>query len=392
LLLGVPRQTAAAEPSRAAAGSSWIGFATNTFWLPQKEGYSYLRQLRAGGITWIREDFNWSLLEPQRGRYVWRVTDALMRNASLLGIHVLATAAYSPGWASGHAESDKYPPTNVADYARFVRAVADRYGRGGTFWRLNPRLRPSPVTAIELWNEPWIGEFWASAPDATVYARLVRAAATAVKARHRAITLLASADINDLNPTWFSSLLRADPALWRSNLVSAWSVHPYCHADSPFVSALPAPETFDRVLLTRDLARQFGAGKPLWITEFGWRTDQGGPDAVSEDAQARFVRDALVRVRTEWASFITRAFVYTWTKPELEDDYNLLRPDGSARPAWFAIKQLIQSWSVSRVPARDGGPRPSGPVDARQAPQPSSVPTRAAIPGTRSQRTSYPPA
>ena len=172
-----------------------------------------------------------------------------MRNASLLGIHVLATAAYSPGWASGHAESDKYPPTNVADYARFVRAVADRYGPRGTFWHLHPRLRPSPVTAIELWNEPWIGDFWRSAPDAALYARLVRAAATAVKARHPAITLLASADINDLNPTWFSSVLRADPALWRSNLVNAWSVHPYCHGDSPFVSALPAPETFDRVLL-----------------------------------------------------------------------------------------------------------------------------------------------
>ena len=100
-LLGVPQANAGGEPSRVAApGSSLIGFATNTFWLPQKEGYSYLSRLRAGEISWIREDFNWALLEPQRGRYVWTATDALMRNASLLGIHVLATAAYSPGWAS----------------------------------------------------------------------------------------------------------------------------------------------------------------------------------------------------------------------------------------------------------------------------------------------------
>lgn len=97
LLLGVPQAAAGGEASRAAApGSSWMGFATNTFWLPQKEGYSYLRRLRAGGIRWIREDFNSALLEPHRGRYVWTVSDALMRNASLLGIHVLATAAYSP--------------------------------------------------------------------------------------------------------------------------------------------------------------------------------------------------------------------------------------------------------------------------------------------------------
>jgi hypothetical protein len=59
-------------------------------------------------------------------------------------------------------------------------------------------------------------------------------------------------------------------------------------------------------------------------------------------------------VRTKWASFITRAFVYTWTKPELEDDYNLLRPDSSARPAWLVVQQLIQSWSFTRLPPRDG--------------------------------------
>jgi Beta-galactosidase len=342
LLLGLPRAAARADASDGGiAVGLRIGFSTSTAWLAPAEGYAYLSRLRAGGIRWVREDFTWSELEPRRGRFVWTRSDALMRNAALLGIHVLATAAYSPPWATGHPESDKYPPRNVGDYARFVRAIADRYGVRGTFWRLHPRLVQSPVTAIELWNEPWLESFWEPAADPVAYARLVRAAAVAVKARHPRITLLASGDINDVNPWWFRSLLRADPPLWRSKLVNAWSVHPYCHDDSPLVSALPMPVTFDRVLLTRSLAQKYAAGKPLWITEFGWRTDQGGHDAVSEETQARYVRDALVQVTTDWSSFVRRSFVYTWTKPSLEGQYNLLRPDGSARPAWRAIQRLI---------------------------------------------------
>jgi hypothetical protein len=186
-----------------------------------------------------------------------------------------------------------------------------------------------------------MASFWEPAPDPVAYARLVRAAAMSVTARHPGLTLLASADINDQNPSWFSSLLAADPALWRSNLVSAWSVHPYCHDQGPSARTLPLLESFDRVLLTRSLAQRAGADKAIWITEFGWRTDQGGPDSVSEATQAEYTRDALMRVTTEWGSFVRRAFLFTWTKPSLEDQYNLIRPDGSARPAWLAIQRLI---------------------------------------------------
>jgi len=295
------------------------------------------------GITWIREDFAWTAIEPQQGRFVWSRTDPLMRNASRLGISVLAVATFAPDWASGHSDSYKYPPARPGDFARFVRAIADRYGRGGTFWRANPRLVPSPLTAIELWNEPWLVYSWLSGPDPAAYARLVRAAATAVKARHPEITLLASGDVAEGNPDWFETLLRADPALWRSRLVGAWSVHPYGHDRSPLDTTLPQPARFDRVLLTRALARSAGADKPIWITEFGWRTDLGSPDAVDEQTQAQYMHDALVRAGTEWRTFVQRSFVYTWTKPSLDDEYNLVRPDGSARPAWNAIANYISS-------------------------------------------------
>jgi len=312
----VPRAAGTEQSTGGAAvEGARIGFSTSTVWLPPAGGYHYFSRACAGGIRWIREDFTWSEVQPVPGRFAWTRTDALMRNAALLGIHVFAIATYAPAWATGHWESNKYPPRRPEDYAAFVRAVADRYATGGTFWRVHPRLRPSPVGAIELWNEPWLTEFWLSGPDAPRYARLVRAAATAVKKRHPEITLLVSADVPDesegVGRDWFKSLLTADPKLWRSPLIGAWSVHLYAHNLSPRDKTAPQRSRFDRLLLTRSLARSAGADKPMWITELGWRTDSDSPDAVSEQTQALYVRDALVRAGTEWGSFVTRSFVFT---------------------------------------------------------------------------------
>jgi hypothetical protein len=333
-----PAETA--SPRASVPPGDRIGLATSTVWLSAGEGYSYLRQARDGGITWIREDFRWSAIEPQRGRFSWARTDALMRNASLLGLHVLAVASYAPGWASGHDDTDAYPPTRPADYATFVKAVADRYAPGGTFWRTHRRLRPSPLTAIELWNEPWLSASWRSGPDPAAYARLVRAAATRVKAAHPRMTLLAAGDVAEENPGWLQGLLSADLALWKSSLIGAWSVHPYGHGLSPWDTTVPQDARFDRVLLTRAQTQSAGAGKPIWITELGWRTAPEGPDTVDEATQAVYEHDALLRATTEWRSFVRRSFVFTWTKPSLESDYNLVRTDGSTRPAWAAIRRL----------------------------------------------------
>jgi hypothetical protein len=335
----------AAPPSRQLGR---VGLSTSTILLPPAQGYAYLKQARDIGVTWVREDFAWSTIERQRGQYDWRTTDALMRNAARLGINVLALAAWSPPWASGHAESNKFPPLNPADYARFVRAIAMRYGVGGTFWIRTPKALRRPVTAIEIWNEPWHGHFWQPSPDPAAYARLVRAGATAIKAVHPEIKVLASGDIfqltadgDDLGVDWLQPLLAADPALWRSGLVNAWSVHTYCQRLSPWDSAAPVRVRFDRVELTRSLTVAAGSGLPIWITELGWNTGSDRPDSVSEEIQAVYEVEALRRASDQWGSFVTRSFIYTLDVPERETDYNLLRPDGSPRPAWTALKSFI---------------------------------------------------
>ena len=226
-----------------------------------------------------------------------------MRNAAQLRIHVLAVAGYAPPWASGHLDSDKYPPTDPRDYATFVKAIADRYGPGGRFWRANPRLTPSPLTAIELWNEPWHVGFWGPGPDPAAYARLVRTATTAVKPAHPRIALLASADVSGSGGgpgsrrSWPPT-----PALWRSRLVDGWSVHLYCQERSPWDATSQPQFRFDRVLVTRQPrpSRRAPASRSGSPSSVGAACPES-PDAVSEEAQAQYEHDGLVRATTEWA-------------------------------------------------------------------------------------------
>src|SRR5262245_62908091 len=59
-----------------------------------------LDKTRAAGIGWVRIDFIWAVAEPVRGKYDWRIYDAIAAAAKARGLQVFATIAYTPGWAT----------------------------------------------------------------------------------------------------------------------------------------------------------------------------------------------------------------------------------------------------------------------------------------------------
>ena len=331
-----------------------VGFASHTNYLPEAEGGAYLERATSIGVRWFREDFWWSALEPRRGEFDWSATDALMRNASRYDANIVAIAGYAPGWASGHTESDKFPPRDPGDYARFCVEIVNRYGHGGSFWAENPGLRPAPIRAIELWNEPWFWRFWGPDPSPAAYASLVRAAAPAIKAARAEVKVLISGDLhvgyrdgreNSWLNGWLSQLLRQDLPM---SAVDGWSIHPYSGNRGPHEATITgfADQTyaqqwlFQQLPLIRDMTVAAGKFKPLWPTEFGWTT----AGEVTEEAQARFVREALARAVDEWGGFVERSFLYVLERPHNGDrdgGYSLLRDDGSAKPAWDALAALL---------------------------------------------------
>jgi hypothetical protein len=270
-----------------------------------------------------------------------------MRNVSKVGVNVVGVLGYSAPWASS-GSSIKNPPRDNAEYANYARTVVERYGQGGDFWRLHPELAPRPLKAVELWNEPWHHHFWRPNPDPAAYARLVRAAATAIKASHPEVQVLASADVFQMrgdtasSVDWARLLFDADPNLFRS-LVDGYTVHLYTEERGPHDKSVDPRWRFDRLLLTRALAQARSADHPIWITEFGWTTHEGEKEAVSEAVQARYTREAFVRTVTEWSSFVPVSFLYHWGAPRDDWDggFSMLRMDGSAKPAWAAISDLV---------------------------------------------------
>jgi hypothetical protein len=340
--------TAAPQPGQPSAASykDRVGVASHTIWYQPAEQLEHLQRMRANGITWAREDFHWGAFEQSKGVWNWQLGDTFMRNASIAGVNVLATIAYSAEWAAS-GPTEYHPPRDPAEYANFCRRLVERYGPNGTFWRDNPGLDARPIRAVEIWNEPWLAYFWRPNPDPAAYARLVRAAATAVRAADPTVKILASADLygsdsNDQPVTWFSALLDADRNLFR-DLVDAYSVHAYSQERGPMDSTTRQLWRFDRFLVTRDLAAAAGAPHPVWITEFGWTTYQGDPDGVSEETQASYLGQALKRTVEEFPGVVERSFVFQWGNPSADrtGGHSLLREDGSAKPALLTLKSLL---------------------------------------------------
>ena len=152
-----------------------------------------------------------------------------------------------------------------------------------------------------------------------------------------------------------------------AEVVDGFGVHPYGWANPPDATfanpdtAVPShnnhPSFFFKDTLHdyAALLDEFGvADKQLWVTEFGWGSF--APFGQLPPAGAEFMNDV-----SEWqqAAYTQRAFALAhdwpwvgplmlwnlnfapWLGPDFsESGYSLLRPDGSPRPAFFAIAGL----------------------------------------------------
>lgn len=105
--------------------------------------------LKKMGITWSRGNaFKWFVVEPEPGKFDWQWSDWVVEQAEKNGIRLLGILGEPPAWAAdpkcinthknaGRTGSRK--PRSVADWEKYVEAVATRYkGR---------------VPAWEIWNE-----------------------------------------------------------------------------------------------------------------------------------------------------------------------------------------------------------------------------------------------
>lgn len=360
---GQADSTAATQPSPHAGR---VGMVNHMFWYDVNTVTATYQSMVDAGVRHTREDFVWNFLEPQNDSFEWSRSDNVMTAAARTGMDVLAILDYSAAWASSSGTNTQaYPATNT-HYADFARRVAQRYGPGGSFWSAHPELTPSPIRALEIWNEP--SGFWNAYPnpDPARYASMSLAAAQAIHGVNADIEVLIDGSILQARTdgqlrSWIEAVLAAQPTL--KDHIDGYSVHPYPYPapQGPYVEHEDVRWDYGVVELVRSRTQAMGAAKPIYITEVGWSTAPQGEGVTSEATQAQYISGAIRRATNEWSSFVPRVYVYSFDRDsndptEREGYFGVRRRDGTYKPAWDVIRELL-----APVPAAEPAPTPAQP-------------------------------
>jgi len=254
------------------------------------------KRMKRGKVSNMRLAIQWSHVEPEPGVYSFDYVDSLIRVAAREGVRVMPTLYGTPGWMS--KVWTRLPVENANQLKRwrlFVRAMIERYGIGGDFWRepqqVNSKLPRLPVVDWQIWNEVNF-HYFATPVSPGRYARLVKASSNVIRAVNgRANVVLAglyarpkgapsrarSADV------YLRQLVRNLP----KKSFDVISIHPYAR-NTP---------TLRRYMRSyRAVARRLGLRKKaMYVDEMGWGSGRATNAFLlgSKRAQARQLKSAF---------------------------------------------------------------------------------------------------
>jgi hypothetical protein len=203
--------------------------------------------------------------------------------------------------------------------ARNLASWATAFGPNGTA-RQADWAAGTAVTEIEYGNEtsqPWQYPSINSDPNwpsstayaalAQAYAKTFKTAAVGVKAANSGVGLLAIADVPARWASWTDNMYKAVPDL--ASYVKGWTIHPYGPGWQLAIDDALAK------------AAQHGAANdiPVYITEFGFATDNGrclsdnyGWDkCMSYDAAASTLKSTIGAMKARYASRLAALYLYS---------------------------------------------------------------------------------
>ena len=315
-----------------------------------------LRWAQGLGVGWVKQQVEWHTIEHGPGNFEWEPLDRVVEACDRFGFKLLLGVTHAPDWTRV-SELESGPPANYAEFGRFMGQLATRYqGR---------------VAAYELWNEPNLAREWrGDRLDPSSFVALVAEGARGVRSADPDTVIISGAPavtgINDGveaidDRVFLRGMVEAGVAQW----VDGVGVHPYGFANPPDESWQDSthvasshnnhPSFFFRDTLEETHAILLTHGDTehqIWVTEFGWPSTEGMGQMdttgweyareVSEDVQAEYVVRAF-RMGDErpWVGpmFLWNLNLATiWGPGNPVSAYSLLRPDGSYRPAYIALR------------------------------------------------------
>jgi polysaccharide biosynthesis protein PslG len=311
------------------------------------------------GAGWARVDLSWNNIQPSSPeRYNWQRFDRVVKAARARGLNVLPVLAYTPAWArqSSCHGGQSCPPADPALFAAFAKDAAERYA-------------PMGVHAWEIWNEPNLSMFYAPRPDPAGYVRLLRATSTALRqAQPKAVLVMGglavattSKKTGKVSPTDFLTEVSKRGA---NRLVDAVGYHPYNYPHLP--SSTPDSDTpFERISTAKGnlvavLDRYGTPDLPIWLTETGAPTN--GPGTASDGV--RITQDTTHVTEAFQAEIAADTVTASAANPHVQamfwfadqdtgtpkdtshrsQFYGLRRHDGTAKPAFAALRQAVTAY------------------------------------------------
>ncbi len=244
------------------------------------------------GIRWVRTTADWSLIEPSRGKFDWTNLDKTVDRAAAAGLRLVVVLANTPRWAAIDRDTPEIiwrhqPPSDLADWQRFVGQAAARYRGRVAAWQITPML-----------------EFAVFRGTVSDYLGMLRTARLAIR----------PADPDAL-------VVATSPRGLDLSYVKAMLVRPIEEFDA--LMLVPSGRTPEEVIEALSAVRNrvtIDSRRRLWLSD----GDAGGPKATPDDAVGDFmVRMAAVGV----AGGVTRQF---WSGREM-----------AAR--WAAVRQTLMT-------------------------------------------------
>lgn len=300
------------------------------------ETYKHMQRL---GSKWTREDITWSEVEPRKGQLALpegtKEAWAKMKEEDLNLIFVCLGA--NPNYDGGKTPSSDEAIAAFANYCAFMA----RELKGITNY-------------FEIWNEWNIVAFNASNEPPETYAKLCKAAATAIKKENpEAIIIGVSTCLVDI--PWTRRVFEAGAY----DYMDMVSIHPY-----DFSGKFREEKFYKEGIELVNLMKEFGELKPICYSELGFSTTDGPTKthpnyngySQSQQAAAKILSNVLIRAYEIADILIEYEFydrgdqmdiekcwgvAYSWVKSEEN------KPRNGAKESYITTTAMNRIWGAN---------------------------------------------
>lgn len=312
---------------------------------PQNSGTAKDYELMAeAGIKSVRQPLVWRAIEPQNPAFSerqWGYMDHEVKLAAHAGMEIFPFLIGSPEWVA--AEEIDVPVANAWQrraWGSFVRAVVDRYGTGGSFWREEEEVPYVPMRRYEIWNEQNIVSF-ANDPEPKRFAQLIRIAGRVIHREQPSAKVIVGG--------LFGRPLQIPPNVasgdFLARMYEAGAVKPYFDGVGLHPYVADAKAMAGQLRNLRRIMRRYDDEKAtIYVTELGWGS-AAGPTRWQRGlhGQARQLDKAFSIIsanRVRWR--IRGVWWFSWIDGGscvFCGSAGLLTTKREGKPAWYRFNQ-----------------------------------------------------